>query len=72
MDPGGLPGLWFLSVPDSRSRLQDPTKTSKQEGKNLLSYLFFVATNFTKLKIIFEHVQEKLEPFLSKKFSLGS
>jgi hypothetical protein len=40
-------------VPDQGSWIPDSTTTTKEEReKNLLSHLFFVATNFTKLKTI--------------------
>ncbi len=45
------PGSWFLPIPDSGSRIQ---KNNKRGGwKKLVVILFLVATNFTKLKIIF-------------------
>jgi hypothetical protein len=34
------------------SRISDPKIATKERGENLLSYLFFVAADFTKLKII--------------------
>ncbi len=50
------PGSWFLPIPDPGSRISDPgsKNSSKREGwkKNLVVIPFYVATNFTKLKII--------------------
>ncbi len=40
------PGSWFLPIPDPK------TAAKERDEKNLLSYFFFVATNFTKLGII--------------------
>jgi hypothetical protein len=44
----------FIPDPDFYpSRIPDPKTATKERGeeKNLLSYHFFVVTNFTKLKI---------------------
>ncbi len=42
------PGSWFLPIPDPGSK-----NSNKREGwKKICSHTFFVATNFTKLKII--------------------
>jgi hypothetical protein len=79
------PGSWFLPITYPGSRISDPGSRSKnsnkREGwKKLLSYLF-VATNFTKLKIIlflkcwrkkFEPVFKELKNFLPKTLSLSS
>jgi hypothetical protein len=43
----------FIPDPDFYpSRIPDPATATKEEGENWLSF-FFVATNITKLKIIF-------------------
>jgi hypothetical protein len=49
-DPGCLSRI-LIFYP---SRIPDPKTVTKErdEKKTFLSYLFFVATNFTKLKII--------------------
>jgi hypothetical protein len=58
--------LWIWDVdPVSRipdpdfypARVPDPIATTKEKGKNLVVFPFFVITNFTKLKFyfIFEH-----------------
>ncbi len=51
VDPGSrIPDPDFYP---SGSRISDPKTATKERGeKNLLWYLFFVATNFTKLQII--------------------
>jgi hypothetical protein len=52
-DPGcfsQIPDPDFLPIPDPRSK--NLNKSERGVKKNLLSYLFFVATNFTKFKII--------------------
>jgi hypothetical protein len=58
-DPGCLsriPNTDFYPsrIPNPGSRIQDPkTATKERDEKNLWSYLFiYIATNFTKLKII--------------------
>ncbi len=56
------PGSWFLPIPDPGSRIPDPKTGRKERGekKNFVKY-FFVATNFTKCKIInFWTAQEKI------------
>jgi hypothetical protein len=48
-DPGSL----FLPIPDPGSRIPDPKTATKESGeKKLVVIPFFVAINFTKLKII--------------------
>jgi hypothetical protein len=63
------PGFWFISIPDpgSRildpgsgswisdpgSRILDPTTATKEESENFFVVLPFLATNITKLKIIY-------------------
>jgi hypothetical protein len=43
----------ILIFTDPGSRIPDPKTATKERGeKKFLSYLFYVATNFTKLKII--------------------
>jgi hypothetical protein len=53
-------------------RIPDPKTATKERGKkNLLSNLFFVATNFTKLKIIlFLNDEEKNVGQFSKNIEL--
>jgi hypothetical protein len=47
------PGSWFLPIPDPGSRIPDPKTAIKERGeKKLVVIPFFVAINFTKLKII--------------------
>jgi hypothetical protein len=47
------PGSWFLPIPDPGSRIPDPKTGSKERGeKKFFVKHFFVATNFTKCKII--------------------
>jgi hypothetical protein len=46
-----IPDPHLLSIPDLGSRIQK-TATKERGGKNLLSFLLFVATNIKKLKII--------------------
>ncbi len=47
------PGTWFLPIPNPGSRIPDPkTATNERGEKKLVVIPFFVATNFTKLKII--------------------
>jgi hypothetical protein len=47
-DPECLSGNLIFTHPGSR--IPDPKTATKERGeKNLLSYLFFVATNFTEL-----------------------
>ncbi len=71
------PGFWFLPIPDPGSK-----NSNKREGwKKICSQTFYVATNFTKLKIIFVlkcwkkkfgPIFKELKNFLPKKFSLSS
>ncbi len=53
-----------MSIPDTGSRIPDPTRTSKEEGKKLVAFPFLAATNFTKLKILlfFNRKRKKFEP----------
>jgi hypothetical protein len=47
------PGSWFLPIPDPGSRIPDPKTATKERGeKKFVVITFYVATNFTKLKII--------------------
>ncbi len=47
------PGSWFLPIPDLGSRIPDPkTAIKERDEKKLVVIPFFVAKNFTKLKII--------------------
>jgi len=64
-----IPDPDFLFIPSILdSRILNPTTTKEEGGKVLLSYFFFVATNFTILKIILflnrylVPVQKKIEP----------
>jgi hypothetical protein len=58
------PGSWLLSSPD-------PTTATKENGeKSLKSYIFFVATNITKLTIIlFFNWQRKKFGAIYKEFN---
>jgi hypothetical protein len=95
-DPGCLsripdPDFYPFRIPDPRSRIQDlgsgsripdPKTATKERGeKKLVVKPFFVATNFTKLKIIlfFKCLRKKFGPvfkellnFLPKNLSLSS
>jgi hypothetical protein len=78
------PGSWFLPIPDPGSRIPDPgyqipdPKTAtKERGEKYCCHTLFVATNFTKLKIILclNCWKKNLGQFsknLCKKFSLSS
>jgi hypothetical protein len=47
------PGSCSLPIPDPGSRIPDPKTATKERGeKKLVVIPFYVATNFTKLKII--------------------
>ncbi len=47
------PGSWFLPFPDPGSRIPEPkTATKDRSEKKFLVIPFYVATNFTKMKII--------------------
>jgi hypothetical protein len=63
-------GSLFLYIPDPRSRIPDPgsripdpTAARKEEGKNTVHPLFFVARN-NKIKnyYIIEQLQKNVEP----------
>jgi hypothetical protein len=59
-----------MFIPDPffyQSGIPDPTTSTKEEGESKLFYLFFVATNFTKFKIIFLTGTEKNLSQLTKK-----
>jgi hypothetical protein len=47
-------------IPDLASRIQK-TATKERVEKKLIVIFFFVATNFTKLKIIFEMPKKKIQ-----------
>jgi hypothetical protein len=52
-DPGCLSRIPDPDFTHPGTRISDPKTATKERGeKNLLSYLFFVATNFTKLQFI--------------------
>ncbi len=51
-DPECLSGILFLSIPDPGSLIPEPTTTTEEEGGKVVVIPFFVATNFTKLKMI--------------------
>ncbi len=52
-DPGVCPGSCFLPIPDPGSRIPDSKQQQKRGVKKKFVVIpFFVATNFTKLKII--------------------
>ncbi len=72
------PGSWFLPIPDPGSK-----NSNKREGwkKFFFSYLFYLASSVTKLKIIlvlkcwrkkFGPIFKELLNFLPKKLSLSS
>jgi hypothetical protein len=73
------PGSWFLPIPDPGSRIPDPKTVTKDRGEKFFFVQpFFVATNFTKLNIIFflicwrkkfGPVFQELLKFLPKKLS---
>ncbi len=75
------PGSWFLPIPDPGSRIPDPKTATKERGdKKFVVIPFYVATNFTKLKIIlvlkcwrkkFGSIFKGLYNFLPKKLSLS-
>jgi hypothetical protein len=47
------PGSWFLLIPDPGCRIPDPKTATKERGeKKFVVIPFFVATNFTTLKMI--------------------
>ncbi len=48
------PGSWFLPIPDPGSRISDPgsqNSNKREGGKKFVVIPFYVATNFTKLKL---------------------
>ncbi len=47
-----IPDPDFLPIPDPGSRIPDPKTSTKEGGEKKFLKPFFVATNFTKLKII--------------------
>jgi hypothetical protein len=48
-----IPDPEFLPIPDPGSRIPDAKTSTKERGENKFVLIpFFVATNFTKLKII--------------------
>jgi hypothetical protein len=57
-DPGCLsripdPDFYPSRIPDLGSQIQDPKTATKERGeKKIVVIPFYVATNFTKLKII--------------------
>jgi hypothetical protein len=56
-DPGCLsripdPDFYPSQIPDPRSRIPDPKTATKERGEKNFVHTFFVATNFTKCKII--------------------
>jgi hypothetical protein len=54
------PGSCFLPIPDHGSRIPDPKTAMKDRGEKKIScHTLFVATNFTKLYIIFFNAEEK-------------
>jgi hypothetical protein len=66
-DPSRIPDLGSQipdpgsRIPDLGSRIQDQkTATKERVKKNVLSYLFFVATNFTKLKFYFKMMKKTI------------
>jgi hypothetical protein len=86
-DPGCLswipvPGSLFLPIPDPGSLIPDPKTATKVRGENFFFVKhFFVATNFTKCKIIlflncsrkkFGPNFKELWNFIPKKLSLRS
>jgi hypothetical protein len=47
------PGFRFLPIPDPGSRIPDPKTATKERGeKKFVVITFYVATTYTKLKII--------------------
>jgi hypothetical protein len=46
------PEFYPSRIPDPRSRIPDPKTATKEGGKKLAFIPFFVAINFTKLKIM--------------------
>jgi hypothetical protein len=52
-DVGFIPDPDFLPIPDPGSLIPDPKNSTKERSeKKFVVIPFFVATNFTKLKII--------------------
>jgi hypothetical protein len=62
------PDFYPSQIPDLGSRIPDPKTSTKERGeKNLLSYLFWVATNFTNCELFhFINVEERIWPILKK------
>ncbi len=55
------PGSQILFFTHLRSRISEPKTATKEKVKKLWCHIFFVATNFTKLKIIlFEMLKKKI------------
>jgi hypothetical protein len=46
------PDIYPFRIPDPGSRIPDPKTATKESGENKFVNPFFVAINFTKLKII--------------------
>jgi hypothetical protein len=42
----------FLPIPDPGSRIRDQKTSTKERGEKFFCHTFFLATNFTKFKII--------------------
>jgi hypothetical protein len=76
------PDFYPSRIPDLGSRISDPKTVTKERGeKKLLSYFFFVVTNFTKLiivifgmlkKKIWANFQRIVEVFTQKIFNMLS
>ncbi len=64
------PGSWFLPIPDPGSRIPDPKTATKMRGGNrFVVKPFFVAKNFTKLKLFyFLNAEEKNLGWFSKNY----
>jgi hypothetical protein len=46
------PDFYPSRIPDPGSRIPDPKTATKERGDKIVLITFYVATNFTKLKII--------------------
>jgi hypothetical protein len=64
-DPGWLsripdPDFYLSRIPYLGARISDPKIATKEGMKKKFFILFFVVTNFTKMKIIFKMLKKKI------------
>ncbi len=79
-DPGCLsrlpdPDFYPSRIPDRGSRIPDPKTATKKRGKKIFCHIFFVVTNFTKLKcrrIKFWSSFQRIVKFFTQNLSLTS